>query len=58
MSLATQITALATRVATEIKAVRAEMKAAGLGWANVDGGNASTNFGGITAITGGNASGN
>ncbi len=51
MSLATQITALATRVATEIKAVRAEMTG------NIDGGKASTTYGSSTTINGGNASG-
>lgn len=51
MSLATQVSALATRIAVEIKAVKAQITG------NIDGGNASTTYGGQTAINGGNASG-
>ena len=58
MNLAARISSLATRIATEIKAVRAEIAAASLAWTNMDGGNASSNYGGITAINGGNATGN
>lgn len=51
MSLVSQISALATRIAQEIQAVRAEMTG------NVDGGDASTNYAGATTLDGGSASG-
>lgn len=76
MSLATQITSLASRVATEFKTVRTELASGLAGKAstshthtlsqitdyvsptvNVDGGTATTVYGGSTTITGGNASG-
>lgn len=58
MNLAARISALATRVATEFKTIRSEIAAASLAWTNMDGGNATSNYGGLTSIDGGNASGN
>lgn len=58
MALTTQIASLATRIATELNTVRAEIAAATLAWTNMDGGNASSNYGSISVINGGNASGN
>lgn len=57
MSLVSQIAALASRIAEEFKAVREEMAASSgaSGWGNVDGGQANSNYGGITPIDGGSA---
>lgn len=57
MSLATQIAALATRVAAEFKTVRSEIAAnATPGFGAVDGGNASTYYGwNDIGLDGGNA---
>ena len=53
MSLVSQISALATRIATEINAVRQEIPEVS---GNLDGGKANSVYGGISPIVGGNAS--
>jgi len=45
MSLATQIAALATRIAQEFKTVRTEMSSARPGFGDIDGGAADAYFG-------------